>query len=81
MAMHVCLRVKLLKHSGSVRTNRANGVAYSKGALFLTTYWATEAPPLKDIKSGGSVVDHTLDYQSRDRKADPAFLQPFRMRL
>ena len=27
VAMHVCLRVQLLNHSGSVRMNRANGVA------------------------------------------------------
>ena len=26
---------------------------------------------------GGSVVDHTLDYQSRDCRIDPPFLQSF----
>ena len=31
-------------------------------------------------RSGGSVVDNTLDYQSRDRKIDPAS-PVFRMRL
>ena len=28
-----------------------------------------------DYKSGGSVVDNTLDYQSRDRKIDPPLLR------
>ena len=29
------------------------------------------AYPFKMKRSGGSVVDHALDYQSRDRKIDP----------
>ena len=29
------------------------------------------------LRSGGSVVDNTLDYQSRDRKVDPPLLRPF----
>ena len=28
-------------------------------------------------RSGGSVVDHTIDYQSRDSKIDPLLLRSF----
>ena len=29
------------------------------------------------FRSGGGVVDNTLDYQSRDRKIDPSLLRSF----
>ena len=29
------------------------------------------------FRSGGGVVDNTLDYQSRDRKIDPPLLRSF----
>ena len=29
------------------------------------------------VRSGGSVVDNKLDYQSRDRKIDPSLLRSF----
>ena len=30
-----------------------------------------------EFRSGGGVVDNTLDYQSRDRKIDPPLLRSF----
>ena len=32
---------------------------------------------LREYRSGGGVVDNTLDYQSRGRKIDPPFLRSF----
>ena len=36
-----------------------------------------KVPPLSNARSGGGVVDNTLDYQSRGRKIDPPLLRSF----
>ena len=49
--------------------------------VFTTNHhlkWSAVLDFCVSLRSGGSEVDETLDYQSRDRNFDPSLLQSFR---